>query len=480
MFTPNETNKMKKIITSLFIAPWLLLSCESLDESVYSELTPQVLNTQNGALSLLNSAYSNASLVTLGNGGVQLYFLSAMPSGEAWNQGGNIEAQLTPLTNFTWDSNHSFFNEVWRVAYAAIRDANLLLAEIPNTTLPENFKERVIAEATFIRGFSYSLLYNWFGPVPLITEETTDYYVAKASDEAIREFIEKDLLWAVEKLPLNQPEFGRASKGAALGVLAKFYLNTKQWQKTIETTRKLIALGTYELLDSYQKVFALDNEGNPEILWALTRHPQGGAIFLNALTFPTDYPLLPNQGVYAARTYVYDDFVYSFDSADERGKLFVTEYTNTAGQLIQLLGKNQTLPYKYEFDPNSSGPGTGNDFPIVRYSDILLSLAEALNEVQGPQQETIDLINAVRTRAKVSPIELAGHTQQSLRERIYQEREWEFYSEAKRREDQIRLGTFITKAVNERNKNAKPHHVLFPIPEIELNANPNLKQNDGY
>lgn len=471
---------MKKFFLTILFTPWLLAGCDSLDESVYSELTPNVLNSQNGALSLLNSAYSNASLVTLGNGGVQLYFLSAMPSGEAWNQGGNIEAQLSPLTNFTWDSNHGFFEEVWRVPYAAIRDANILLAEIPNTTLPESFKERVIAEATFIRGFSYSLLYNWFGPTPLITEETTDYFVAKASDEEYKAFIERDLLAAAEKLPVNQPEFGRASKGAALGVLAKFYLNTRQWQKAEQTSRQIIGLGTYELLDDYKKVFALDNEGNREILWALTRHPQGGAIFLNALTFPTDYPLLPNQGVYAARTHVYDDFVRSFAETDVRGTMFVTEYTNTTGQHIPLLGKNQSFPYKYEFDPNSSGPGTGNDFPIVRYSDVLLTLAEAVNELQGPQQEVIDLINSVRVRAKIEPITLAGQTQQSVRDIIYQEREWEFFAEGKRREDQIRFGNFITKAVNERNKSAKPHHVLFPIPEVELAANPNLRQNDGY
>lgn len=471
---------MKKFLLTIAIFSWSLQGCESLDETVYSELAPAVLNSENGALSLLNSAYSNATLVSLGNGGVQHYFMSAMPSGEAWNQGGNIEAVLGPLTNFTWDSNLSFFSEVWQAPYAAIRDANMLIANIPNTSLSEAFRNRVVAEATFIRGFSYTLLYNWFGPVPIVTEETDEYYLPKPTDEEFRAFIEKDLLSAAGALPVKQPDFGRASKGAALGVLAKFYLNTKQWQKAVDTAREIISLGEYEILGDYARVFALDNEGNKELLWVLPRHAQGGAIFLNALTFPTDYPLLPNQGVYAARTYMYDDFVLSFEETDTRGKHFVTEYTNTAGQHIQLLGKNQSLSHKYEFDPNSSGPGTGNDFPIVRYSDILLSLAEALNEIQGPLQESVDLVNVIRNRAHASPISFGGQSKESLRELIHKEREWEFYAEAKSREDQIRQGTFISKAVNERNKNAKSHHVLFPIPETELNANPKLKQNEGY
>jgi hypothetical protein len=471
---------MKKIILTIVLLAGSLLGCETLDEKVYSELTPAVLNSESGALSLLNSAYSNATLVSLGNGGVQYYYLSAMPSGEAWNAGGNIEAILSPLSNFTWDSNLSFFSEVWRGAYASIRDANLLITHIPNTALPDDFKNRVVAEATFLRAFSYTMLHNWFGPVPLITETTSEYHVAKSSEEELRAFVEKDLLFAANGLPAKQPDAGRASKGAALGVLAKFYLNTRQWQKTVETTRQIIASGEYQLLDDYARVFALDNEGNKELLWVLPRHAQGGAIFLNALTFPTDYPLLPNQGVYAARTYMYDEFVNSFETSDVRRKHFVTEYTNTAGQHLKLLGKDQTLSLKYEFDPTSSGPGTGNDFPIVRYSDVLLSLAEALNEVDGPVQESLDLLNTVRTRAHASLIPFAGQSQESLRALIHKEREWEFFAEAKNREDQIRRGNFVSKAVNERNKSAKAHHVLFPIPETELNANPNLKQNDGY
>lgn len=475
---------MKKIIITLFLSALLFSGCESLlEETPYSELGPESLSTPEGAYAILYSAYSSASLLPTGNGGVGYHFLSSMSSGETWNAGGNIEAQLRPLTNFTWDSNLGFLGESWSVPYAAIRDANLLLAEIPSSTLADDIKRSILAEATFIRGFSYSLLYNWFGPVPLVTPETADnYYLPRGTESEVQAFIENDLRTAAGGLPVTQSDYGRATKGAALGVLTKFLLNTKQWSKTEELAREVIGLQRYALLPNYKEVFDLDREGNVELLWVLTRHAISGPQFINALTFPTDYPLPPNQGVYAARTYSFDQFLDSFVATDKRADLFVREYTNTSGQFIQLYGKDQSLCLKYPFDPEASGQGMGNDIPVVRYSDILLSLAEALNELNGPNQESIDLINEVWQRANeglATPLTPGEFNKESLRERIYQEREWEFYSEAKRREDQIRTGTFISKAIA-RGKNASAHQVLFPIPQTEISSNPNLKQNDGY
>ena len=130
-------------------------------------------------------------------------------------------------------------------------------------------------------------------------------------------------------------------------------------------------------------------------------------------------------------------------------------------------------------DPNGSGDGQGNDIPDIRYSDILLSRAEALNELNGPVQESIDLINQVRSRAGASEISLADFSKQSLKSFILDERKREFFWEGKGREDQLRQDVFISKAV-ERGKLAQTFHVLFPIPQINLDANPKLVQNEGY
>src|SRR5690606_39797988 len=110
--------------------------------------------------------------------------------------------------------------------------------------------------------------------------------------------------------------------------------------------------------------------------------------------------------------------------------------------------------------PNAISQNNGNDIPVVRYADILLSRAEALNELSGPNQESIDLINQVRTRAGIDNLQLASFsTKEQLRDHILAERGWEFFTEGKRREDLIRMGKFISGALS-RGKNAKPTHVL--------------------
>jgi hypothetical protein len=177
---------------------------------------------------------------------------------------------------------------------------------------------------------------------------------------------------------------------------------------------------------------------------------------------------------------LFDEFVNSFDPADTRKDLIVTSYTSTEGIFIQLLGNDRSYGGKYEFDKDALGASCGNDIPVLRYADILLSRAEALNELNGPGEEAISLINLVRVRAGVYPLELADYTKETLRDHIFRERAWEFYFEQKSRSDKIRQGTFISGAQARGKSAAKPHHVLFPLPQIEINANPNLKQNEGY
>jgi hypothetical protein len=116
----------------------------------------------------------------------------------------------------------------------------------------------------------------------------------------------------------------------------------------------------------------------------------------------------------------------------------------------------------------------------VRYADILLSIAEARNELEGPNQESIDLINVIRLRSRAKAIQLGNFaSKEALRAHILNERLWEFYIEGMEREDMIRHGVFISRA-QQRGVNAKDFHKLFPIPLSEIEANPNIVQNPGY
>lgn len=464
-------------ILLFFILVALFASCEDvIDTQVSSEIpSSSVVNTQSGIQSVLNSAYANQT-----DDDRAYLYLSSMASGDAYSIRGGIEPILDALENFTWQSSHGYLQGFYNSRYEAIRDANIVLHNISNENFDPQFQTEKSAEAKFIRAWSYALLYKHYGPTPLHTSPD-DVILPRASDEEIKTFIEEELLAAASDLPVGQEEFGMATKGSALGVLAKFYLNTKQWQKAADIAQQIIDLNEYSLFPEYEQMFDFENEGNSEMIWAMTYHAVGNPHHIVALTFPTDFPLpQSNQSVYAAHKYLFDDFVNSFEEGDTRRNLIITEYTNTSGEQITLLGNDESLPIKYGFDPDAAGANMGNDYPVVRYADILLTRAEALNEINGPNQESIDLINMVRTRSEASELNLADFsTKESLRDHIFQERKWEFYLEAKLREDQIRQGTFISNA-QARGKNAEPHHVLYPLPQSEMNANPELVQNEGY
>ncbi|MEM9986313.1 MAG: RagB/SusD family nutrient uptake outer membrane protein, partial [Bacteroidota bacterium] len=176
-----------------------------------------------------------------------------------------------------------------------------------------------------------------------------------------------------------------------------------------------------------------------------------------------------------------DEFWESFDPADKRTELIVREYVNNAGDTINLLPPADNVrPFKYWPGGDFAGPAYGNDIPVIRYSDILLSRAEALNELNGPTQEALDLINLVRQRAEVPNLELSNFADQAaLRDHILAERGWEFWYEEKRRDDLVRHGKLISLA-QDRGQPAQPHHVRYPIPQFALDANPLLVQNEGY
>jgi hypothetical protein len=135
---------------------------------------------------------------------------------------------------------------------------------------------------------------------------------------------------------------------------------------------------------------------------------------------------------------------------------------------------------KFPPDPNAQGSQHGNDFPFIRYAEILLSRAEALNELNGSNQESIDLVNLIRNRAGLGDVTLASFgTKENLRDHIMDERRWEFWYEGKRRTDLLRTGKYIQSA-RDRGASADDKHKVFPIPQTEIDANKLLKQNPGF
>jgi len=469
------------------LAAGLLAGCDDpLTVSPDSELSGEFLSTAEGITSVLMSAYDNIQYNSFG--GANKMYVSEWPTDIMWETGGGLNRSAVLYINYTWDPSHGWLEGFWSTSYEAIRDANIVLDNLEASEVSGEEQEMLRAEARFIRATSYFFLQNWFGPTPLITSSEQDNLEPeRASEEQFNEFISTEYSDSAAVLPAQRPvdQKGRATKGVALAMLTKFFLNTKQWERCADTAQMVIDMGEYELYPDFFELFQVENENNDEFIWVhnAVRQPGEGNVFPPA-AFPPGFPTSDfgpgRHENWAAQVRLRDNFVRSFADDDDRKDLIITEFTNTEGNTVELLGDDNSRSFKYWPDPNANGRWTGNDIPEVRYSDILLSRAEALNEINGPNQESIDLINSVRSRAGVSELEDSDFSSRSdLREHILDERGWEFYHEAKRREDMIRHEVLISNA-QERGKDAQPFHTLFPIPQSEVNTNSNIEQNPGY
>lgn len=468
-----------------------------LKEEVYTQYDPSAfLKDQTGLDALLTGAYARSRILAYDSRNYT-FLMNEFTTDMAFETGGGLERDAAPYIQFIWSTNDQFLNSFWVKMYGAIASANTVLGVVDGLTdVPAANLNRIKGEARFIRAASYYFLYNIFGPTPIIEIpngaspdeiEAIGKSTPRAAKDVFVKYLVDDLTFASENLPVEENPVGRATKGAALAVLTKLYLHEKDWDKVIESTQKVMDLNYYSLYADYKTLFSVAGEGNKEYIYRAPCIPQSG-YHNNYMphAFPPNYPILPNWVNFGAQFRTYTAFYKTFDSADIRKDLFVTQYIDNSGQQIQLLEDNTGKPldnvrsFKYVPDPTAVGEANGNDIVYIRYADILMSRAEALNEKSGPNTESIDLINQIRARAKAPLESITDFTsKEALRDFILAERGREFYTEGLRREDLIRHGKFIASA-RERGNNAQDYQVLFPIPQQQIDANNSLEQNQGY
>lgn len=489
-----KITSIKNILTGLALCI-LFTSCESeLDMPPVDEFSPDnVIQSQEGLEALLFSAYQ------FDNAGETVkdeILINEVTTDIGFVRQGAVEREMKPFLDFNWDASVPKFDQVfWIPRYRAIRDANTVLENIENSPVSEETKALITAEARYLRAAQYAFLYRYFGVVPLRTTtdlEAQPQELSLPSEEEFLTFVETELREATTDLlpPSEQTQRGRATKGHSLAILAKFLLQTKQWAKVAEVTEMIMDLNYYELYPDYRATFFVENEGNREIIvtWSLTNEQgfgnqyQNGAFppgFMEAEAIP-EFTWTSAMANWATQFSIRDDFYDSFDAGDDRKQTIIESYTNLGGNTVNLRGTaDNTRSLKY-FDNDQVGNFAGSDHPYIRYADILLARAEALNQLNGPTQEALDLVNTVRTRSVDDPYTLAVvGNKDSFNDIILQERGWEFFSEGKRREDLVRHGKLIEYA-QQRGVNAREFQHYFPYPQAELNANPALEQRNGY
>ncbi|MFI2741651.1 RagB/SusD family nutrient uptake outer membrane protein [Zhouia sp. PK063] len=469
----------------------LLYSCDDGLNTIPTDrfASENIVTSQDGIKALLYSAYSNNNR---GYDFKDVINELEVCTDMAFNRNGAENRDLIQFINFTVDASSGRISYLWNRSYFTIRDANLVVESLEKANLDESFEKETMAEARYLRAFEYAELYKLFGPVPLRTGTNQDANLPAASADDIKSFIETELIAAAQDLPDPGKEelYGRATKGSALAILAKFYLNTQQWQKVVDVTQQIMNLNYYQLYPAYRDMFFVANEGNKEMIVAWPQLNQDGHTnafpngafppgFKKAANIP-EFEWNSNMANWATQYSLRDEFVDSFDPADDRLQAIVQVYQNSKGETVNLrTTTDNSRSFKF-FDQAQVANNSGNDFPVVRYADILLSRAEALNQLNGPTQESVDLVNQVRNRSHAPAYTLAAVGNKStFKDLILKERGFEFFTEGKRREDLIRNEEYISKA-QERGVNAKAYNVLFPIPESEINNNPLISQNEGY
>ncbi len=486
------------ITLTIVIATLTLGSCKDfLGETVYTEYDPsELLKDQDGMNALLAGAYSYSRIVQYDARNYTFIF-NEFSTDIAFETGGGLERQCVPFINFNWSVDNSLLNDFWGKMYAAVAASNSVLNVVDDlSSISEKDKLTAQGEARFIRGLSYYYLFNLFGTVPIITApkgaspeeiEQIGKSTPRASLDSMVTYMVNDFEFAATHLPLDENPTGKATKGAALSMLTKLYMHEHNWAKAAATAKQVMDLNQYALATDYKNMFTVEGENNKEyILRAPCIAQERYANNYMAHTFPPNYPTRDNWANFGAQFRTYSAFYDTFEADDARREVFITNYVDKSGNNVELYrspdGKllDNVRSFKYQPDPNAVGESHGNDIVYLRYADILLCRAEALNELNGPNDEAITLINQVRERANAKPISLTDYaSKEALRDFILAERGREFFTEGLRREDLIRHGKYISNAVA-RGKDAKDYQVLYPIPLRQIEANNRLKQNPGY
>lgn len=466
--------------------------------------TSNFFKTADDAINAINAAYQPMQRPKLYN--LRMWTSDIMAGNSVVGAGGGTDGiETVEEANFTTDPGNPGVLDLWRGPWPGILSCNLVLQNVPGIKMDETLRNRILGEAKFLRANYYFILVRYFGDVPLITTpqspKDSNYYPSRVDKNLVYNLIIQDLKDAIDLLPTRETytgsDVGRASKGSALGLLAKVYLTLGQYADVIPLCQQVTQLG-YTLDANYSDNFDPAHKNGPESLFevqysGLTNY--GFFDDLNQASWTSTF-MGPRNTTFVGGAWGWNqptqEFVDSYEPGDKRkdqtilyqggpdfyGNVYSSTYSTTGYNVRKFLV------------PTSKSPqyNTSNeDFPVLRYADVLLMEAEALNatgktaEAQVPSSDPNATLNKVRARAGLSDV--TGLNQADLKDKILHERRMELAFEGDRWFDLVRVdnGQYGLNFLHSTGKtNATAKNLLLPIPQVEIDANPNLKQNPGY
>lgn len=478
---------MKKLMSIMIVISLLAASCgkDFIELAPISSVSIDVLfktdkdfqDAITGGYSMLRNQYND------------FWMYGDVASDDSWKEVSRNQSSYY-IDVFTLDANDALLKSTWNNYYSVINRANTVLEKIekadPSVIVNKN---RHIAEAKFLRAFAYFDLVRLFGDVPLVTTPLSIEESYKAGREkaakVYSEVIIKDLLDAENGLLVKYTgaDVGRATKGAAKTLLGLVYLTTKDFAKAETKLQEVTTLG-YALLPKYSDLFDYSKEEHhSEYIFDIEyQEALGGlgSVFTNrfmplSAPFATFNKVAGGGGEDNNPTM---DLYNSFDPNDPRKLITVDAsggFVDGTGTFVKFL-QASTITRKYLTAVISANDSKVN-WKVLRYADVLLMYAEALNE-NGKTTEALTYLNQVRTRVGM-PI-YTGLTKDDARQKIYLERRLELGMEGHRWFDLIRTGRAYSLL---QAKGMKDYMVLFPIPlsQLQILNDPSIfPQNPGY
>lgn len=488
---------LKYIPIILLIVAVTSCSEDFLDKSPLDTInTENFYQTEEDAIVAINGAYQPLQWPKLYN--MRMWTSDIMAGNSIVGAGGGDDGRETQdMSNFVTATDNPGVLDLFRGPSPGILRSNVILQKVPEMDIDEQVKNQVLGEAHFLRGLYYFILVRYFGDVPLITEPQEpgdDLRLVRTPKAEVYALIISDLTAAMEMLPLKSAyssnDLGRATKGAATGLLAKVYLTLGDWEQVVSLASQVEAMG-YSLNLNYADNFDVNNENSVESLFEVQYVGDAGEDFWgneNQASWLSTFQGPRNSGMVAGGwgwNQPTQEFVDSYEAGDLRkdatifyegcpdfdGMEYDPAYSSTGYNVRKFLVTKAVSP-TYDNSPKN--------FPVLRFADVLLMKAEALNNL-GRTDEAESPLNRVRTRAGL--VAVSDLSQAEMKEVILHERRMELAFEGQRWFDLIRVdnGQWGLDFLHSIGKlNATEKHLLFPIPLKEIESNPNLIQNEGY
>lgn len=534
---------MKNKILSLFICALMggtYTSCTDLSDTVYSEITEEDFSSSPKALEILmGQAYSKigalvADCATWFNESTADCML--IPHRNLSNEwGGNLHIEKY---THTWNAKNGALKNLWNHHFSAITTINLVLSQLETTTLAEDVKLQYEAELRMLRAYVYYSVIDHWGDVPLIISNDVDMdKITKTSSADIYGFMMEEFKACLPHLSKDTKNmYGRMHYYASLAIKARYLINANVFLDTdrkdnvypfeiegldecITVCNEIMKDGGYDLDSDYFANFKAENEGSIENIHVIPFDPvytmgvfgnaaQGFGLARNCLHNSEQVYYGKNVGNLWNGFCALPSMYKCFNDKDMRRNGWKVGLQTYNGKPLkcQKAGSNGadlnfTIDWniencheydgarlaKYEFPKDLIGYSVNNDFPVIRYADILLMKAEAIMRKNNwtPTPEAVDLVNKVRNRS-FEDVNLKNHYTLSnlTKESLLEERRKEFYGELIRRTDLIRFHEFIggkwERMGRPQSADVEYFRIVFPIPQEYLYVAPQVKQNYGY